>query len=258
MRSALYHNESVPPDESLAAPYLEKIKEFRRIQRMGSGFSNATNLTRAQLQAEIDALEARVAEIEAMEPVAGPQGERGERGEVGPASTVPGPIGPTGPASTVPGPAGPVGETGPSGVVAATPTPPLSYNSGTKTVAIQQATNAQPGYATAAQIAALESHTTSIAALQAKGLLVSEGFASSTLSLAINASVDIVVPLSSAMPDTNYAYSFAPVALVGMNLGNYQVTYKSRTASSITLTVKSLVLSVAVGFMVHVPAVRYA
>ena len=75
--------------------------------------------------------------------VAGPTGPQGPTGATGAASTVTGPqgpIGPTGPQG-IQGPPGAdstvVGPTGPTGVIAATA--PLTYNSGTQTVSINQA-----------------------------------------------------------------------------------------------------------------------
>ena len=75
--------------------------------------------------------------------VAGPTGPQGPTGATGAASTVTGPqgpIGPTGPQG-IQGPPGAdstvVGPTGPTGVIAATS--PLTYNSGTQTVSINQA-----------------------------------------------------------------------------------------------------------------------
>jgi hypothetical protein len=65
----------------------------------------------------------------------GSTGPQGPTGETGAASTVVGPTGPTGP-SGLTGLTGPTGATGATGVVAATS--PITYNSGTQTVAITQ------------------------------------------------------------------------------------------------------------------------
>lgn len=70
----------------------------------------------------------------------GPQGPQGIQGIQGPQGVQgdPGPTGPTGAtgATGATGPQGPTGPTGPTGVVAATS--PITYNSGTQTVAINQ------------------------------------------------------------------------------------------------------------------------
>lgn len=82
----------------------------------------------------------------------GIQGPKGDTGDTGPQG-LQGPAGPQGLQGIQGlqgdvGPAGPQGPQGPAGVVAATT--PLSYNSGTQTVAIQKATAAQDGYLAAA------------------------------------------------------------------------------------------------------------
>lgn len=208
----------------------------------------------------------------------GPQGEPGVEGEVGPSgptglkgdtgsagATGPqgpkgdaGPQGPTGPTGAKgdkgdtgsPGPQGSPGATGSigaTGVVSATP--PVTYAS--QTVGIQASSPSQSGSMSAAQAAQL-------AGLVARSLQISAGGLQSVLSISLGATTNVVVPFTTAMPDTSYSVDCYLTAS-GVVLGSgWSITAVSKATTGVTVTVKNTGVAVGAVVTVHAIAIRYA
>lgn len=173
-------------------------------------------------QAQVDAM---FEQLQNIQLTPGPQGEAGPRGPAGAdgakgATGAVGPQGERGPAG-VAGPAGSAGATGPAGADG------LS--------AYQIARNQGYGGTETQWVASLKGATGATGPAGTANLAVG---IRPTPALGLLSSIDVTVPLSNDMGSTTYNYRVA--ASFDLN-SVMQVTYKSRTSSSITFTCKALV-----------------
>ena len=96
-----------------------------------------------------------------------------------------------------------------------------------------------------------------VAALQAKSLKGAMGSTVRNLLIGLGGSVDVTIPLNSAMPDANYLPLAAITSSTGITLlSSFSVAVKSKTTSSITVTLTYPLIGVASSATITVVAIE--